>query len=55
MNGIKGLRKVLVCMACILSATLSVGAGWIDGAQYVTVVLGTAGGFLVANSVRKNP
>jgi hypothetical protein len=55
MAGLKGYRKVVVALASILSATLAVGFGWIDGQQYVTTVLGTAGGFLMANVVSKKP
>jgi hypothetical protein len=49
-----GYRKLTACLAGIISATIAVGCGWVDGAQYVTVMGLTVGGFLTANTVAKS-
>lgn len=48
-----GYRKLIACLAGILSATVAVASGWIDGGQYVTVMGISVGGFLTANTISK--
>lgn len=48
-----GYRKFTVALAAIVSASTCVAFGWIDGTQYVTVVVAAVGIFAYANSQRK--
>lgn len=48
-----GYRKFAVAVSAIASASICVGFGWIDGTQYVTVVVAAVGIFAYANSQRK--
>lgn len=46
--GMIGYRKMTVALACIVASTVTVCMGRIDGAQYVGIMLGTAGAYLAA-------